>query len=61
MRVEKNHFCFDRTARGKLLLNLLVLVSVDLNRRLDGRGSNSSGAGWDKSREMRLALPNRRC
>ena len=63
-RWEKNHFCFDRafTAMGKkLLLNLVVLVLMDVNRRLDGRGSNRSWAGWDESREMRIALPNRRC
>ena len=43
-----------------LLLNLLVLVLIDLNQRLCGRGSNRSWAGWDISWEMRLALPNRR-
>ena len=32
----------------KLLLNLLVLVLMDLNWRLDGRGSNRSWAGWDE-------------
>ena len=51
-RWEKTHFCFDMacTATGnKLLLNLLVLVLMDLNRRLDGRGSNGSWAGWDES------------
>ena len=61
---EKNHFCFDRvrTAKAKkLLLNLLVLVLMDLNRPLDGRGSNKSWAGWDESRDTRMAFPNRRC
>ena len=63
-RWEKNHFCFDRacTARGeKLLLNLLVLLLMDLNRRLDRRRSNRSWPGWDESWEMRLVLPNRCC
>ena len=51
--------------RGKsyprVVLKRLVLVLMDLNQRLDGRGSNSSWAGWDESWEMRVALPNRRC
>ena len=62
---ENNHFCFDRawTAKGEKLLlkRLLVLVLVDLNRRLDGRGSKRSWAGWDESWEITVALPNRRC
>ena len=64
---RKKHFCFDRawTAKGaKLVLKQLVLVLMDLNRRLpevDERGSNRSWAGWDESWEMRVALPNRRC
>ena len=40
---------------------MLVLVLMDLNRWLAGRGSNRSWAGWGESCEMRLALPNRRC
>ena len=32
----------------KLLLNLLLLVLMDLNRRLDGRGSNRLCAGLDE-------------
>ena len=37
-------------AKGKkLVLKRLVLVLMDLNRRLDGRGSNRSWAGWDES------------
>ena len=32
--------------RKKLVLKRLVLVLIDLNRRLDGRGSNRSWAGW---------------
>ena len=45
-RWQKNHFCFDKacTARKKkLLLNLLDLVLMDLNRRLDGRGQIGHG------------------
>ena len=34
---------------GKLLLNLLVVVFMDLNQQLDGRGSNRSWAGWVES------------
>ena len=37
LRVGENHFCFDRacTAKGKkLVLKRLVLVFMDLNRRL---------------------------
>ena len=37
-------------AKGKkLVLKRLVLGLADLNRRLDGRGSNRSWAGWDES------------
>jgi len=46
---RKIHFCFDRacTAQGKKrLLILLVLVLMDLNRRLDGRGSNRWWTGY---------------
>ena len=36
--------------RGKkLVLKRLILVLMDLNRRLDGRGSNRSWAGWGES------------
>ena len=36
-------------AKGeKLVLKRLILVLMDLNRRLDGRDSNRSWAGWDE-------------
>ena len=34
---------------GKVLLNLLVLILMDLNQQLDGRGSNRSRAGREES------------
>ena len=48
LQIGEIHFYFDRAcmARGeKMLLNLLVLVLMDLNWRLGGRGSNRSWAG----------------
>ena len=33
---------------GELLVNNVVMVLMDLNRRLDGKGSNRSWAGWDE-------------
>ena len=35
--------------KGKRLVLKLILVLMDLNWRLDGRGSNRSWAGWDES------------
>ena len=39
----------DRLRAKTLVRKRLVMVLMDLNRRLDGRGSNRSWAGWDES------------